>query len=167
MPRHLFVALALYFSRYWLLEQTVQVVETSLSYIEKKQICVEWQVFCWVLVFFFFFAFPSALQMSWSGHLQALLPREQPLQLSAELPPHLHPCLWSARLYHTLVSLFYLLPCPSRSALFLLYHTISILFSWASLLTQMVKNLPAMQDTWVWPLSWEDPLEKGTCPLGA
>ena len=26
----------------------------------------------------------------------------------------------------------------------------------------MVKNLPAMQETWVQPLSWEDPLEEGT-----
>ena len=25
----------------------------------------------------------------------------------------------------------------------------------------MVKNLPAMQETRVWPLGWEDPLEKG------
>ena len=25
----------------------------------------------------------------------------------------------------------------------------------------MVKNLPAMQETWVRPLGWEDPLEKG------
>ena len=25
----------------------------------------------------------------------------------------------------------------------------------------MVKNPPAMQETWVWSLSWEDPLEKG------
>ena len=25
----------------------------------------------------------------------------------------------------------------------------------------MVKNLPAMQKTWVRPLGWEDPLEKG------
>ena len=24
----------------------------------------------------------------------------------------------------------------------------------------MVKNLPAMQETWVWSLGWEDPLEK-------
>ena len=24
----------------------------------------------------------------------------------------------------------------------------------------MVKNLPAMQETWVWPLGWEDPLEE-------
>ena len=26
---------------------------------------------------------------------------------------------------------------------------------------QMVKNLPAMQETQVWSLGWEDPLEKG------
>ena len=25
----------------------------------------------------------------------------------------------------------------------------------------MVKNLPAMQETWVQPLGWEDPLKKG------
>ena len=30
----------------------------------------------------------------------------------------------------------------------------------ASHVTQSVKNLPAMQDTWVWFLGWEDPLEK-------
>ena len=33
--------------------------------------------------------------------------------------------------------------------------------SWASLLTQLVKNLPAMWETWVHSLGWEDPLEKG------
>ena len=32
---------------------------------------------------------------------------------------------------------------------------------WASLMAQMVKNLPAMQETWVQSLGWEDPLEKG------
>ena len=31
----------------------------------------------------------------------------------------------------------------------------------ASLMAQMVKNLPAMQETWVPSLGWEDPLEKG------
>ena len=31
---------------------------------------------------------------------------------------------------------------------------------WASLVTQMVKNLPAMQETWVQSQSWKDPLEK-------
>jgi len=28
-------------------------------------------------------------------------------------------------------------------------------------MTQMVKNLPAMQETWIQPLGWKDPLEKG------
>ena len=28
-------------------------------------------------------------------------------------------------------------------------------------MTQMVKNLPAMQEAGVQPLGWEDPLEKG------
>ena len=32
----------------------------------------------------------------------------------------------------------------------------------ASLGAQLVKNLPAMQETWVPSLGWEDPLEKGT-----
>ena len=30
----------------------------------------------------------------------------------------------------------------------------------ASLIAQLVKNLPAMQETWVQPLGWEDALEK-------
>ena len=33
-------------------------------------------------------------------------------------------------------------------------------YSWASLVAQLVKNLPAMQETWVQSLCWEDPLEK-------
>ena len=33
--------------------------------------------------------------------------------------------------------------------------------SWASFVAQLVKNLPAMQKTWVWSLDWEDPLKKG------
>ena len=31
----------------------------------------------------------------------------------------------------------------------------------ASLVAQLVKNPSAMQKTWVQPLGWEDPLEKG------
>ena len=33
--------------------------------------------------------------------------------------------------------------------------------SQASLVAQIVKNLPAMQETWVLSLGWEDPLQKG------
>ena len=36
-----------------------------------------------------------------------------------------------------------------------------LVYIWASLVTQMVKNPPAMQETWIWSLGWEDPLEKG------
>ena len=28
-------------------------------------------------------------------------------------------------------------------------------------MTQMVKNVPVMQETWVRSLGWEDPLQKG------
>ena len=31
---------------------------------------------------------------------------------------------------------------------------------WAFLMAQMVKHLPAMRDSWVRSLGWEDPLEK-------
>ena len=34
-------------------------------------------------------------------------------------------------------------------------------YSGASLVAQLVKNLPAMQETWVQSLGWEDLLEKG------
>ena len=34
-------------------------------------------------------------------------------------------------------------------------------YSWASLVAQTVKNLPAMRQTWVGSLGWEDPLDKG------
>ena len=34
-------------------------------------------------------------------------------------------------------------------------------YSWASLMAQLVKNPPALLETWVQSLDWEDPLEKG------
>ena len=34
---------------------------------------------------------------------------------------------------------------------------------WASLVAQLVKNLPAMRETWVQSLDWEDLLEKEKC----
>ena len=33
-------------------------------------------------------------------------------------------------------------------------------YSWASLVAQLVKNPPKMQETWVQSLGWDDPLEK-------
>ena len=34
-------------------------------------------------------------------------------------------------------------------------------YTWASLVAQLVKNLPTVWETWVQSLGWEDPLEKG------
>ena len=36
----------------------------------------------------------------------------------------------------------------------------SFQYSWASLVVQLVKNLPAMWETWAPSLSWKDSLEK-------
>ena len=42
-------------------------------------------------------------------------------------------------------------------------HAFGVLYnnSWVSPVAQTVKNLPAMHETWVGSLGWEDPLEKG------
>ena len=38
----------------------------------------------------------------------------------------------------------------------------NLVFStWASLVAQLVKNLPATQETWIGSLGWEYPLEEG------
>ena len=46
---------------------------------------------------------------------------------------------------------FYFLSCSLRP----------LVSVWASLVAQMVKNLPAMRETWLWSLAGEDPLEEG------
>ena len=53
-----------------------------------------------------------------------------------------------------------LIPGSGRSAGEGIGHPLQ--YSWASLLAHLVKNPPAMQETWVRSLGWEDPLEKGT-----
>ena len=45
----------------------------------------------------------------------------------------------------------------------LIFHNLHVHVG-ASLITPLVKNLPAMQETLVWFLGWEDPLEKGYLP---
>ena len=42
-----------------------------------------------------------------------------------------------------------------------LLYFLNLCNSWASLVAQLVKNLPAMWETLVQFLGWEDPLEKG------
>ena len=46
--------------------------------------------------------------------------------------------------------------CPSQ-----LLPLLPLTWVWASLVAQMVKNPPAMWETWVWSLGWKDPLEEG------
>ena len=45
--------------------------------------------------------------------------------------------------------------------------SLSMFVSWASLVAQMVKNLPAVQETQVRSLSWKDPLEKEVVPYSS
>ena len=60
----------------------------------------------------------------------------------------------------------HLFRCITTACFFSLHPPLGQMFAiWASLVAQMVKNLPAMQETQVWSrvrsLDWEDLLEKG------
>ena len=52
------------------------------------------------------------------------------------------------------------IPGPGRSAREGIVFPLQ--YSWSSLVAQLVRNPPAIGETWVWSLGWEDPLEKGT-----
>ena len=47
-----------------------------------------------------------------------------------------------------------------KSSVLCTIYCMYIIF-WASLVAQMIKNLPATQETWVQSLGWEDTLEEG------
>ena len=53
---------------------------------------------------------------------------------------------------------------PSEGCLFTLFIVSFLSAFWASLVAQLIKNPPAMQETLVWFLGWEDPLEKDRLP---
>ena len=57
-------------------------------------------------------------------------------------------------------SLFYYLCVLGSSSIKLLVMIVLHKVIVASLVAQSVKHLPAMQETWVWSLGWEDPREK-------
>ena len=40
-------------------------------------------------------------------------------------------------------------------------------FIWASLVAQLLKNPPAMRETWIRSLAWEDPREQGKADLSS
>ena len=52
-------------------------------------------------------------------------------------------------------------PVLSRRSSLVICFVHSISSVWASLVAQMVKNLPTTWETWVPSLGWEDSLEKG------
>ena len=70
-------------------------------------------------------------------------------------------CLWNA----AFVNLTIIRPqsWPQRHVLPLnfctTYYMFSTLHQWASLVAQLIKNPPATQETWVWSLGWEHPLD--------
>ena len=47
------------------------------------------------------------------------------------------------------------------STSYTLVYLLLLTLLWASLVAQMVKNPPALWDTWLWSLGWEDPLQEG------
>ena len=68
-------------------------------------------------------------------------------------PPHLH---WT-----TLHPLHHF-PHLGNEPRFLLHWDYPEIYpEMGFLVAQPVKNLPAMRETWVWSLGWEDPLEEG------
>ena len=69
-------------------------------------------------------------------------------------------CLYILESNLLLVASFENISSHSVCCLFILF-VVSFDMQRALLVTQIVKNLPAMQDTWVQSLCWEDPLKKG------
>ena len=95
------------------------------------------------------------------------------ISILAALPFLLHvlPPISLLTFLHFTIIIIYILSCKhskrfhvlsiSDSRLLLFPQMFFSLFSWASLVAQLVKNQPAMWETWVQSLGWEDPLEKG------
>ena len=66
-----------------------------------------------------------------------------------------HYGLWEHELFPACLN-----PSNCYSYFFLFFFKI-YLFTWASLIAQLVKNPPAVREPRAWSLGWEDPLEKG------
>ena len=60
------------------------------------------------------------------------------------------------------LSLLYLASQAYRMVFLLELCPLEVPLVRASLVAQLIKNLPAMRETWVRSLGWEDPLEEGT-----
>ena len=67
---------------------------------------------------------------------------------------------WTPHLGLITCSWFLFLTCSHHHSYYVGISALFIVFR-ASLVAQLVKNLPAIQETLVWFLGWEDLLEKG------
>ena len=56
---------------------------------------------------------------------------------------------------------FFITESPEKPTCIFLNYGFLRVFSQDVLVAQTVKNLPEMQEIWVWSLDWEDPLENG------
>ena len=84
------------------------------------------------------------------------------LYLFALIPLTLEPAVESDNLSDSTARSCQLLSCPSPAPQFSstnIYCRLQVLG--LPLMAQLVKNPPAMRETWVQSLGWEDPLEKG------
>ena len=92
-----------------------------------------------------------------------------PLNSNSSFPPSSWP--WQSPFYF--LSLWFWWLCVSHGSGIIQclsfcdwLTSLSIIFSpsihVSSLVAQLVKNLPAKWETWIWFLGWEHPLEKGT-----
>ena len=82
---------------------------------------------------------------------------------------HMGPCPFSSQFFFSFYLFLFLISyLISLSFPFYLFHPMFSLLSAlietdgdTGVVAQMLKNLPAMQEAWVWSLGQEDPLEKG------
>ena len=114
-------------------------VKASSHYVQRPFIPISISSFLTFPIFFFFRLYHLACRILVPG------PGIEPVPPAVETWSLKH---WTTRAFPILVFFFF---------------SIRLLaFFWASLVVQMVKNPPAMWETWVRSLGWEDPLEKGT-----
>ena len=90
---------------------------------------------------------PSSEQHEWAGGGQGWRAADFTIRLSENAE-------WGHTGYRTYSSVHF-----SPMKIYLLVVLFLDIY-WASLVAQMVKNPPAMHETWVQSLGWEDPLEK-------
>ena len=128
----------------------------------------------------FFFLFPKCLEQNlYPTVLSKFLSSElvndytNDISILAPLPFLLYvlPPISLLTFSHFTIIIIYILSCKHSKG----FHILSIsdsrllffpqmlfsLFSWASLVAHLVKNQPAMRETWIRSLGWEDLLEKG------